>query len=146
MKGVFKCAREDDERRFRSVKRSSLGMPPCTPTNIQGDSSVKAWGCPRASPSPSTIISSSLVSLYFYHFMHYVLCLELLALRFYFLFYLALLAVHNKLEPSFLCVGEKHTPLPKSRTQHRTFPCLSLMCVFFSFSWLLSCFALSFHA
>src|SRR3954464_2763023 len=31
MKGVFKCAREDDERRSGSVKRSSLGMPPCTP-------------------------------------------------------------------------------------------------------------------
>src|SRR3954465_2874337 len=31
MKGVFKRAREDDERRSRSVKHSSLGMPPCTP-------------------------------------------------------------------------------------------------------------------
>src|SRR3954467_10768429 len=30
MKGVFKCAMEDDERRSRSVKRSSLGMPTCT--------------------------------------------------------------------------------------------------------------------
>src|ERR1041385_6589756 len=52
--------------------------------------------------------------------MHYVLCLERLALRF-FLFSLALLAVHKELEPSFLCVGEKHAPLPKSRTQHRSF-------------------------
>src|SRR4051812_30441107 len=31
MKGVFKCAKEDDERRSGSVKLSSLGMPPCTP-------------------------------------------------------------------------------------------------------------------
>src|ERR1041385_735978 len=31
MKGLFKCAREDDERRSRSVKRSSLGMPPYIP-------------------------------------------------------------------------------------------------------------------
>src|SRR3954466_4053579 len=31
MKGVFKCAKEDDERRSGSVKRSSLEMPPCTP-------------------------------------------------------------------------------------------------------------------
>src|ERR1041385_3844152 len=31
MKGVFKCAMEDDERRSSSVKRSSLGMPPCIP-------------------------------------------------------------------------------------------------------------------
>src|SRR3954462_6724795 len=40
---------------------------------------------PRKSPSPSTIISLSLVPLYFYHFMRYVLCLERLAL--YFLFF-----------------------------------------------------------
>src|SRR3954466_12240459 len=31
MKGVFKCAREDDERRSGSVKRSRLVMPPCIP-------------------------------------------------------------------------------------------------------------------
>ena len=31
MKRVFKCATEGDERRSWSVKRSSLGMPPCTP-------------------------------------------------------------------------------------------------------------------
>src|SRR3954463_16348131 len=30
MKGVFKCAMEGDERRSRSVKHSSLGMPKCT--------------------------------------------------------------------------------------------------------------------
>src|ERR1041385_7705434 len=76
---------------------------------------------PPCIPSPSTIISSSFVSLYFYHFMRYVLCLERLALRFYFYFSLALLDFHNKLEPSFLCVGEKHAPLSKSRTQHRVF-------------------------
>src|ERR1043165_8348362 len=33
MKGVFKCALEDDERRSWSVRRSSLGMPTCTPNN-----------------------------------------------------------------------------------------------------------------
>src|SRR3954470_13655878 len=96
-------------------------MPMCTPLNMQGDSSVYAWGCPRASHSSSTIISSSLVSLYFYHFMRYVLCLECLSLRFYFQFSLDFLAVHNKLEPRFLCVGDKHAPLSKSRTQHRIF-------------------------
>src|SRR3954467_14445640 len=31
MKGVFNCAMEDDERRSWSVKRSSLGIPKCTP-------------------------------------------------------------------------------------------------------------------
>src|ERR1041385_1509447 len=118
-------------------------MPPCIPKKYSRRLKRLSLGCPRASPSPSKIISSSLVSLYFYHFMHYVLCLERLALRFY--FSLALLAVHNKLEPRFLCVGEKHTPLPKSRTQHRTFH-VYLCCVCsLSFSLLLSCLALSFH-
>src|SRR3954464_2556000 len=84
-----------------------------------GVSSAQAWGCPRASPYPSTIISSSFVALYFYHFMRYVLCLERLALYFLFLFYLPLLSVHNKLEPIFLCAGEKHAPLSKLRTHHR---------------------------
>src|SRR3954470_8835947 len=56
------------------------GCPCAPPMNIQGDSSVYAWGCPRASATSSTIISSSLVPLYFYDFMRYVLCLEHLAL------------------------------------------------------------------
>src|SRR3954466_10260621 len=116
MKGLFKCAMEDDETRFGSVKRSSLEMPPCTPKKYSRRLKRLSLGMPRASPSPSTIISSSFVSLYFYHFMRYVLCLERLALRFYFLFSLAFLAVHNKLDPVLLCVGEKHAPLSKSRT------------------------------
>src|ERR1041385_4214186 len=98
-----------------------------------GVSSAQAWGCPRASPSPSTIISSSFVSLYFYHFMRYVLCLERLALRFYFYFSLVLLAGHNKLDPILLCVGEKHAPL-QSRTHHRILPAY-LFAVVFSLSF-----------
>ena len=66
-----------------------------------GVSKAQAWGCPvhpqeisketqasklgdapHASPSPSTIISSSFSMLYFYHFICYVLCLERLALYF----------------------------------------------------------------
>src|ERR1041385_5276989 len=119
MQGVFKCAMEDDERRSRSVKRSSLGMPPCIPNKYSRRLKRLSLGMARASPSPSTIISSSFVSLYFYHFMRYVLCLEPLALRFYFLFSLVLLAGHNNLDPILLCVGEKHAPLSKSRTHHR---------------------------
>ena len=106
-----------------------------------GVSKARAWGCPRASPSPSTIISSSFSMLYFYRFICYVLCLERLA--FTFLVCLVLLAVHNKWDLSLHCLGEKHAPL-HPRTQHR-FSCLSF-CVFFIFSQLLSCLALSFHA
>src|SRR3954469_10099628 len=121
MKGVFKCAMEDVERRSRSVKRSSLGMPPCIRNKYSMRLKHLSFWMPRASPSPSTIISSSFVSLYFYHFMRYVLCLERLALRFYFYFSLVFLVGHNKLEPILLCVGEKHAPL-QSRTHHRIFP------------------------
>src|SRR3954470_2278133 len=56
--------------------------------------------------------------------MHYVLCLECLAL--YFLVCFLLLA-----DPSLHCVGEKHAPL-HPRTQHR-FSCLSLLCVLYLF-------------
>src|SRR3954462_15317876 len=119
------------------------GCPHAPPRNIQGDSSVYAWGCPRASPSPSTIISSSFSMLYFYHFICYVLNLERLSLSF--LVCLVLLAIHNKLDPSLHCLGEKHAPLHR-RTQHRL-ACLSFfLCVFYIFSYLLSCLALSIHA
>src|ERR1041385_3364076 len=75
------------------------GCPHAYPINIQRGSSVSAGGSPRASPSSSTTISSSFVSLYFYHFMRYVLCLERLALLIYFLVFFSLFAVHNNLEP-----------------------------------------------
>ena len=37
-------------RRRRRGKSSSLGMPKAPQVNIQGDSSVKAWGCPARHP------------------------------------------------------------------------------------------------
>ena len=39
-----------------------------------------------------------------------------------------MLAVHNELELSFLCVGEKHAPL-QPRTQHRIFMSIFVVCV-----------------
>src|ERR1044072_2015408 len=83
MKRVFKCAMEGDERRYRSVKRSSLGRPKCTPNKYSRRLKGLSLGMPpEASPSSSTIIGLSFVALYFYHFMRYVLCLELLTLYF----------------------------------------------------------------
>src|SRR4051812_19001497 len=118
MKGVFKCALEGDERRFRSVKRSSLGMPKCTPNKYS--SRLKRLSLrmpPDASPSSSTIISLSLVALYFYHFMRYVLCCS------------------NKLDPNLLfCVGEKHAPLELELLIG--FACLFILVVSCSFSFL----------
>ena len=99
---------------------------------MKGDPGVpksQAWGCPRhpqeifketqasklgdapASPSSSTIISSSFSTLYFYQFICYVLCLERLALYFLVCFVSVLFAVHNKLDPSLPCLGEKHATL-----------------------------------
>ena len=115
-------------KRFRSVKRSSLGMPPCTPKKYSRRLKRLSLGMPPCIPFSINIISSSFVPLYFYHFMCYVLCLERLAFSFLFSFSLALLAVHNELEPSFLCVGEKHAPL-QHRTQHRIFMLIFVVCV-----------------
>src|SRR3954470_2639376 len=119
MKGVFKCAREDDERRFRSVNRSSLGMPPFTSKKYSRRLKRLSLGMP---PCISFSINNYQFVFRFTIFLSlHALCAMLGAscYLFPFLFYFALLAIHNKLEPRFLCVGEKHTPLSKSRTQHR---------------------------
>ena len=125
-----------------------------------GVSSAQAWGCPHA---PQEIFKETQASklgdapvhplLYqqssvrpspcYIFITSYVMCYAWSVPLFTFQFVLVLLAVHNKLEPILLCLGEKHAPL-HPRTQHR-FSCLSF-CVFFIFSQLLSCLALSFHA
>src|ERR1043165_2438359 len=50
------------------------------PQGILKETQASKLGYAPASPSSSTIISSSFSTLYFYHFMCYVLCLEHLAL------------------------------------------------------------------
>ena len=60
-----------------------LGHAPVHPQLIFKENQASKLGdVPRASPSPSKIISSSLVPLYFYHFMRNMLCLEHLVLYF----------------------------------------------------------------
>ena len=94
MKGVFKCAKEDDKRRFRSAKSLSLGMPPCIPSFINNYQFV--------------LLHTIFLSLH-------ILCALLGASRsllFSFaLFSLVLFTGHNKLDPSMPCLGEKHAPL-----------------------------------
>ena len=86
MKGVFKCAREDDKK-IQECQMLKLGDAPMHPQEIFKKTQASKLGdAPHASPSPSTIISSSFVPLYSYHFMCYVLCLERLALSFLFSF------------------------------------------------------------
>src|SRR3954471_5464992 len=50
MKGVFKCAMEDDERRSWSGKRSSLGMPLCTPNKYSRRLKRLSLGIPPCIP------------------------------------------------------------------------------------------------
>src|SRR3954468_9470775 len=120
MKGVFKCAREDDKRRFRRVKRSSLGMPPCTPKKYSRRLKHLSLGMPPCIPFPINNYQFVFRSTIFLSLHALCAMLGASCYLFPFYFYLALLAVHNKLEPSFLCVGEKHAPL-HPRTQHRIF-------------------------
>ena len=80
----FSSVRGKMIKRFRSVKRSSLGMPPCTPKKYSRRLKRLSLGMPPCIPFSINIISSSFVPLYFYHFMCYVLCLERLAFSFLF--------------------------------------------------------------
>src|SRR3954462_794417 len=135
MKGVFKCAMEDDERRSRRVKRSSLGMPMCTPIKYSRRLKRLSLGMPPCIPllhQQSSVRPSSHYIFITSCVICYAWSVSLLGLLF--LFSLALLAVQNKLYPSLLCVGEKHAPL-QSRTHHRIFFMLIflLLCVLYLF-------------
>jgi hypothetical protein len=78
-------------------KSSSLGMP-CHPKKYPTGTSVKAWGCPRGTPSSSAKIRSPFNTLYFYCFMHYAFFLE--RLYFCFQFYFVLFAAINGWTPT----------------------------------------------
>src|SRR3954471_4480857 len=129
MKGVFKCAREDDERRYESVKRSSMGIPPCTPKKYSRRLKRLSLGMPPC--IPFSIKNHQFLLLHTIFLSLHMLCAILGASCIYFLVYLLLIVVHNKLDPILHCLGEKRAPL-HPRTQHR-FSCLSLMCVLYLF-------------
>src|SRR3954469_23857957 len=110
MKGVFKCAMEDDERRSWSVKRSSLGMLTCTPDKYSRRLKRLSLGMPPCIPFfiknyqfiPRSTIFLSL----------HALCAMLGASRsLLFLVYFALFAVVTSYTPALFCMGEKHAPL-----------------------------------
>ena len=128
-------------KRFRSVKRSSLGMPPCTPKKYSRRLKRLSLGMPPCIPFSINIISSSFVPLYFNHFMCHVLCLERLAFSFPFSFLQLFITSQN----SAFFMWERNT-LHFYLENNIEFSCLSLLCVFFVFQQLLSCSALSFHA
>src|ERR1041385_6486034 len=118
MKGVFKCAMEDDERRSRSVKRSSLGMPPVHPL-LHQQLSV----CP---------------SLHYIFITSCVMCFAWSVSLFTFLGLFFFLCCSNKLDPNLLfCVGEIHAPLELELLIG--FACLFFLAVSCSFSFLSYC-------
>jgi hypothetical protein len=80
-------------------KSSSLGMP-THPKKYSRGTSVKAWECPRGTPSSSAKIRSPFKTLYFYCFMHYAFFLE--RLIFSFQFCLVLFAATNGWTPTNL--------------------------------------------
>src|SRR3954463_6527004 len=117
MKGVFKCAMEDDERSSWSVKRSSLGMPMCTPNKYSRRLKHLSLGMPPCIPFfinnyqsiPRSTIFLSLLAL----------CSMLGASRsLLFLGLFCFVCCSNKLDPSILFCGSC-TRSACTRTPHR---------------------------
>src|ERR1044072_3456376 len=111
MKGVFKCAMEGDERRSRSVKRSSLGMPKCTPNKYSKRLKRLSLGMPPMHPLLHQQ-SSVCLSLHYIFITSCVMCFAWSVSLFTFLGLFGFHCCSNKSDPFFLCcVGEKHAPL-----------------------------------
>src|ERR1043165_8752093 len=103
---VFKCAMEDDERRSWSVKRSILGMPMCTPNKYSRRLKRLSLGKPPC--IPFFINNYQFVPHYTIFLSLHALCVMLGASHsLLYLVSLALLAVSNKLELSFLLCGRE---------------------------------------
>ena len=113
MKRVFKCAKEDDKRRFRSANILSLGMPPAPRKKYSRRLKRLSLGMP---PCIHFFINNYQFVLFHTIFLLlHMLCALLGAscslLLCFALFSLILFAGHNKLDPSIPCLGEKHAPL-----------------------------------
>ena len=143
MKGVFKyCDGRDDERRYMSVKRSRLGIPPCTPRNIQRRlKRLFLWMPPCI---PFSINNHQFVHLHAIFLSLHMICVILGASRslLFSLFQFCLLFITSQ-NLAYL-VWERHTL--HSTLEHNIGFHAYLFCVFSIFSQLLSCLALSFHA
>src|SRR3954470_25050865 len=111
MKGVFKCAMEDDERRSWRVKRSSLGMPMCTPNKYSRRLKRLSVGMPPC--IPFFINNHQFVPRCTIFLSLHALCAMLGEYRsLLFLGFLLFVCCSSKSDPSLLFrVGELHTPL-----------------------------------
>src|ERR1043165_9897147 len=134
MKGVLKCAMEGDERRFRSVQRSSLGMPMCTPNKYSRR--LKGLSLGMSPMHPLLHQQSSVCPLLHYLFItSCVMCFGWSVSLFTFLGFFCFLCCSNKLDPNLLFfVGEKHASLELELLIG--FACLFLLAVSCSFSFL----------
>src|SRR3954469_18625786 len=110
MKGVFKCAMEGDERRSWSVKRSSLGMPMCTPNKYSRRLKRISLGMP---PSiPFFINNYQFVPRCTIFLSLHALCAMLGASRsLLFLFYFYFFALVTSYTQAFFCAGKERDPL-----------------------------------
>ena len=98
-----------DERRSRSVKRSSLGMPKCTPNKYSRRLKRLSLGMPRGIPFFINNYRSVPRCTMFLSF--HALCALLGASALYFLGLFCFVCCNNKSDPRLLCcVGEKHAP------------------------------------
>src|SRR3954469_14005495 len=137
MKGVFKCAMEGDERRIRSVKRSSLGMPMCTPNKYSRRLKRLSLGIPPMHPLLHQQ-SSVCPSFHYIFITSCIMCFSWSVSLFTFLGLFCFLFCSNKLDPSLLfCVGEKHAPLELELL--KGFACLFILAVSCSFYFLSFC-------
>src|SRR3954468_22061890 len=106
MKGVFKCAMEGDERRFKSVKRSSLGMPMCTPNKYSRRLKHLSLGMPPMHPLLHQQ-SSVCPSLHYIFITSCVMCFACSVSLFTFLSLFCFICYSNKLEPCILLCGRE---------------------------------------
>jgi hypothetical protein len=61
---------------MKNGQKLKLGDAHATLKKYPRGTSIKAWGCPRGTPSSSAKIRSPFKTLYFYCFMHYAFFLE----------------------------------------------------------------------
>src|SRR4051812_39914957 len=100
MKGVFNCAKEDDERRSGSVKLSSLGMPHA-PQEIFKETQASKLGDAPVHP----LLHQQLSVRPSFHYIFITSCVMCYAWSVSLFTFLVFIVVHKKLEPKFLCVG-----------------------------------------
>src|ERR1043165_2612440 len=106
MKGVFKCAMEDYERRSCSVKRSSLGMPMCTPNKYSRRLKRLSLEMPLVHPLLRQQLSIR-PSLHYIFITSCVMCYAWSVSLFTFLSFFCFACYSNKLDPNFLLCGRE---------------------------------------